>query len=49
MNDVHAVTEIEQSQKAVPSRKTATATITVLDSETHPYDQTVKPELLELR
>jgi len=49
MNDVHSVTEIEQSQKAVPSRKTATATITVLDSETHPYDQTVKPELLELR
>jgi len=49
MNDIHSATKALQSEAATPDRKTATATITVLDSEARPYDQTVKPELLEFR
>lgn len=47
MNDKGSAHPIAQTQAAPPARTTSKATIQVQNSETKPYDQTVKPELLE--
>lgn len=47
MNDKGSAHPIAQTQAAPPVRVTSKATIQVQNSETKPYDQTVKPELLE--
>jgi len=47
MNDKNSVHPVAQSQTAPPAHKTAKAKITVQNSETKPYDQSVSPALVE--
>jgi hypothetical protein len=49
MSDKTSVRPIPPPQTAAPVRTTAKAKITVQNSETVPYDETVSPPLLELR
>ena len=49
MNDKTSVRPIGPSQTAPPTRTTAKARITVQNSETIAYDETVSPPLMELR